>query len=86
MKARQVITRILLPGLALWAILWACNTPSIPMPPPGPEFVTFIQSDLEDHYILEIDPNPLIQPGAEVTIKADLSGTDIDGISYEIAG
>jgi hypothetical protein len=69
MKARQVITRILLPGLALWAILWACNTPSIPMPPPGSEIVSFIQSDLEDHYIFVIDPNPLIQPGAEVTIK-----------------
>ena len=68
MKARQFITKILLPGLALTAILWACNTPSIPMPPPGSELVSFIQEDPE-HYRFEIGPNNFIQPGAEVTVK-----------------
>ncbi len=83
MKARLFITRILLPGLALWAVLWACNTPSIPMPPPGGEIVSFIQED-EDHWTFEIEPNDYIQPGAEVTIKnrtlniwvGGLAGTD----------
>lgn len=69
MKARKFITRILLPGLALWAILWACNTPSIPMPPPGSEIVSFVQATEEDHYIFTIELNIYIQPGAEVTIK-----------------
>jgi hypothetical protein len=68
MKARQVITRVLLPGLALWAILWACNTPSIPMPPPGGEIVSFIQED-PDHFRFQVDANQYIQPGAEVTVK-----------------
>jgi len=68
MKARQVILRILLPGLFLWAVLWACNTPSIPMPPPGSEIVSFVQEDPE-HYSFLIDPNVYIPPGAEVTIK-----------------
>lgn len=68
MKARQVILRILLPGVALWAILWACNTPSIPMPPPGSEIVSFVQED-DGHYRFEIEPNDYIQPGAEVTVK-----------------
>ncbi len=68
MKARQIITRILLPGLALWAVLWACNTPSIPMPPPGPEIVSFVQQD-ENHFVFEIEPNQLIPAGAEVTVR-----------------
>lgn len=68
MKARQLITKILLPGLALTVILWACNTPSIPMPPPGSELVSFIQEDPE-HYSMDILANQYIQPGAEVTVK-----------------
>jgi len=68
MKARQFITKILLPGLALTAILWACNTPSIPMPPPGGELVSFIQEDT-DHYRFAIEPNNFIQPRAEITVK-----------------
>lgn len=67
MKARQFVVRILLPGLALWAILWACNTPSIPMPPPGPEIVSFVQED-DTHWTFVIDPNQYIPPGAEVTV------------------
>jgi hypothetical protein len=93
MKARQFIVRILLPGLALWAILWACNTPSIPMPPPGPEIVSFIQED-DTHWRFEIEANQYIQPGAEVTVKnldkniwvGGLAGADGSFLSEPFAG
>jgi hypothetical protein len=68
MKARQIITRILLPGLALWLILYACNTPSIPMPPPGPEFVTFVEAEEPDYYKFILDSNQFVPPGADVTV------------------
>ncbi len=85
MKARQVITRVLLPGLFLWAILWACNTPSIPMPPPGGEIVSFIQED-PDHYRLEIGANIYIQPYAEVTVKNINESVWVGGLADEFGG
>jgi len=84
MKARQVITRILVPGLALWAILWACNTPSIPMPPPGSEIVSFIEAEPDDHYIFIIEQNILIQPGAEVTVKNLTENLWVGGLADEL--
>ena len=78
MRPRQVVTRILLPGLVLWAILWACNTPSIPMPPPGPESFTFDQHS-EGLYTLSVDPNTLIPSSSQITVKNLANGTFVGG-------
>ena len=78
MRPKQFIGRILIPGLVLWAILWACNTPSIPMPPPGPEAFLF-----EEHpdglWTLTIDENIYIPGGAEVTVKNLENGLFVGG-------
>ena len=79
MRPKQVITKILLPGLVLTLILWACNTPSIPMPPPSPESFTFIQATEPDHFILEIDPNDRIPAGASITVHNLDTGLFVGG-------
>jgi hypothetical protein len=68
MTARQWVTRILAPGLLLWIILWACNTPSFPLPPPTPEALSFEQVGT-GMVVLHIDPNDRIPPSAVVTVK-----------------
>ena len=79
MRPKQVITKILLPGLGLLLILWACNTPSIPMPPPSPESFTFIQSAQTGYYELEISANQYIPEGAEVMVKNLDTGLFVGG-------
>lgn len=79
MKARQVILRILLPGIALWAVLWACNTPSIPNPPPGSEVITFLQEE-ENYWRFFMDSNEYIDPGTPITIENKTRQTWVGGL------
>ncbi|MFH2009635.1 MAG: hypothetical protein ABI333_23785 [bacterium] len=78
MRPRQFIGRILVPGLVLWAILWACNTPSIPMPPPGPDSFLFEQNQ-DGLWTLTIKPNVYIPANAEVTVKNLENGLFVGG-------
>lgn len=64
---KQLVTRILLPGLGLLVILWACNAPSFPLPPPGPESMAFEQQGT-GLISLSADPNPYIPPSAEIVV------------------
>lgn len=67
MTLKQLLTRILLPGLGLLVILWACNAPSFPLPPPGPESMHFEQQSA-GLVTFSADPNPSIPSGAEVIV------------------
>lgn len=78
LSPRQALTRIILPGLFLWAVLWACNTPSIPMPPPGPDSFSFEQTTA-GLVVLHISANDRIPPGATVTVKNLKNGLFVGG-------
>lgn len=67
MTGRQLLTRILLPGLGLLMILWACNAPSFPLPPPGPEAMHFEQTGA-GLVTMRGDPNDRIPPAALITV------------------
>jgi len=65
---RKALTRILLPGLVLLIILWACNAPSFPLPPPQPEAFVFEQTG-QAQVVLTIEQNDRIMPNARVTVE-----------------
>jgi hypothetical protein len=67
MSAKQLVTRILLPGIALLLLLWACNAPSFPLPPPGPESMHFEQTSA-GLVTMRGDPNDRIPPDSEITV------------------
>lgn len=67
MSLKQLLTRILLPGLGLLLILWACNAPSFPLPPPGPEAMHFEQT-AQGLVILRADPNSNIPAEAQIMV------------------
>ena len=68
LTVRQALTRILMPGVLLLLVLWACNAPSFPLPPPGPESFTFEQTG-QAQVVLDIEANDRIPPGARVTVE-----------------
>jgi len=68
LTVRRALTRILLPGVGLLLILWACNAPSFPLPPPGPESFAFEQTG-QAQVSLHIEANDRIMPGARVTVE-----------------
>lgn len=78
MSKRKIITRLVLPGLVVWAVLWACNGPSFPLPPPGPDAMQFDQVD-QELVSLTIDPNPQIPGTAVITLKNFRTGQFVGG-------
>ena len=67
MTFKQLLTSIIGPGFVLLLILWACNAPSFPLPPPGPESMHFDQT-AQGLATLRADPNDHIPPDAQVIV------------------
>lgn len=64
----KALRRIVLPGVILLLVLWACNAPSFPLPPPGPESFSFEQVS-QGQVVLHVDPNDRIPAAARVTVE-----------------
>lgn len=65
---KKALLKIVLPGLLLLLVLWACNAPSFPLPPPGPESFSFEQVS-QGQVVLHVDPNDRIPAAARVTVE-----------------
>jgi hypothetical protein len=67
MTPRQLVGRVLLPGVVLLLVLWACNAPSFPLPPPGPENFAFEQQQ-QGVTVLRLAPNDRVGAGFRVEV------------------